>query len=365
MKNVFGNNITYTLFGESHGPYVGIVIDGLPAGLKVDEEYIEREMAKRRAGGSWSTSRREADIPQFVSGVKDGYTEGTPVAILIPNNNVHSADYADMQHLARPGHADYTAECKYDGFQDVRGGGHFSGRLTAAIVAAGAIVRQALEDKGILIGTHVRKLAGISDRKFENYHADIEKLNGKAFAVLDEEAGKKMAVAIEAAKSEGDSLGAVLETAVIGLEAGIGEPTFDSLEGVLAHGLFAVGGIKGVSFGAGFDLADMKGSQANDIFRMKDGEVIALPNNNGGINGGISNGMPIIINCAVKPTSSISMPQKTVDYKKMENAEICIQGRHDPVIAVRARAVVDAIVAMCLAEMLVQRYGYQWLRSEA
>ncbi len=364
MKNVFGNNITYTLFGESHGPYVGIVIDGLPAGLKVDEEYIEREMAKRRAGGSWSTSRREADIPQFVSGVRDGYTEGTPVAILIPNNNVRSADYADMEYLARPGHADYAAECKYDGFQDVRGGGHFSGRLTAAIVAAGAIVREALEEKGILIGTHISSLATISDRDFANYASDIKELNGKTFAVLDEEAEKKMIEAIEAAKADGDSLGAVLQTAVIGLEAGIGEPAFDSLESVIAHGLFAIGGIKGVSFGSGFQLAAMKGSQTNDAFRMADGKVVTVTNHNGGINGGISNGMPLIINCAVKPTSSISKTQETVDYKKMENAEISVKGRHDPIIAVRARAVVDAIIAMALAELLVQRYGYQWLRSE-
>ena len=364
MKNTFGNEITYTLFGESHGPCIGITIDGLCAGLRADEEYMKKELAKRRASGLYSTARNEEDVPVILSGVKAGFTEGTPVTIVIFNRNVKSDDYAEIREKARPSHADYAAEMKYLGFQDVNGGGHFSGRLTAPIVAGASLVRKALQEKGITVGTHIKSLAGIEDRGFNDLETDLRQLNEKNFAILDEEKGEEMKKAILAAREEKDSLGAVLETGVTGLMAGIGEPVFDSMESVIAHGLFAIGGIKGVEFGDGFALSSLKGSQANDGFHVENGRVITETNHNGGINGGISNGMPIIIRSAVKPTPSIGKRQKTINYKTMENTEIEITGRHDPCIAVRARAVVDSVVVMCLAELLVQRHGCLWLRND-
>lgn len=366
MKNTFGSNITYTIFGESHGSHIGIVVDGLPAGLKVDEAYIESEMNKRKAVSSISTPRREADVPEFISGVRNGYTEGTPVAIIIRNTNTRSSDYSKTSELARPGHADYTAEMKYLGFQDVAGGGHFSGRLTAPIVAAGAIIRKALEEKGIVIGTHIANLHGIKDDELdqERLTEQLEELNQKSFAVINEEVGKQMISEIEAARDRQDSVGGVLETFVTGMPAGIGEPTFDSIESVIAHAMFSIGAVKGIEFGKGFGFADLYGSEANDAFRMKDGKVVTSTNNNGGINGGISNGMPIVFRTVIKPTPSISQAQDTVNYKTMENEKLEITGRHDPAIIHRARAVVDAMTAIAIAEELTQRYGYMWLRGE-
>ncbi len=366
MKNTFGSNITYTLFGESHGSSIGMVIDGLPAGLRVDEEYIQNEMNKRKSSSSISTPRKEGDVPEFISGVKDGYTEGTPVAIIIKNTNTRSSDYSRTGELARPGHADYTAEMKYLGFQDISGGGHFSGRLTAPIVAAGAIIRMALEEKGIVIGTHISSLHGIRDDELDqnNLTGQLNELNGKQFPVINGDIGDEMISEIEKARDQLDSVGGILETAVVGMPAGIGEPTFDSLESVIAHAMFSIGAVKGIEFGKGFGFAELYGSQANDAFRMSDGKVTTETNNNGGINGGISNGMPIVFRTVIKPTPSISQPQQTVNFKKMEDEIIEIKGRHDPAIIHRARAVVDAMTAIALADELTQRYGYMWLRGE-
>lgn len=361
MKNTFGNNISITLFGESHGNAIGAVIDGLPAGIEVDEEFIASQLTLRRPVGKISTPRQEEDKFTILSGCFNGKTTGTALCIVIPNENTKSKDYSATYGKARPGHADYTAFTKYNGCEDYRGGGHFSGRVTAGIVAAGAIAIDALKKKGVYIGTHIKKCAGVSDRDFTDYEADIKALSDKAFAVLCENAESDMKANIEKAAADGDSVGGILSTAVIGVPAGVGEPWFDSLEGVLSHALFSIPGIKGVEFGAGFSCSDMRGSEMNDAYRIENGEVSTETNNNGGINGGISNGMPILFNCAVKPTPSISKEQNTVDFINNENTVLSTHGRHDPCIVHRARVVVDSITAIVLCDMLSQKFGTDWL----
>ena len=364
MKNTFGASVCLTLFGESHGSAVGCVIDGLAPGIRVDEDYIRAQLALRRPAGAISTSRREQDEFRILSGVKDGYTEGTPICIEIPNTSAHSADYGEMAVTARPGHADYTGYIKYRGYGDERGGGHFSGRLTAAVVAAGAIARKALADRGITLGTHIKRCAAVSDRNFGDISRDIEELNGEYFAVLDNGAGEKMQRRIESAAHDGDSVGGILESAVIGIPAGVGEPFFDTVEGVLSHALFAIPGIKGVEFGIGFGGCDLRGSEYNDALVSRGGVVSTLTNNNGGINGGITNGMPIIFRCAVKPTPSIFKEQQTVNFVTKENVTLSLRGRHDPAIIHRARAVVDAVTAFTLTDMLSARYGTDFFAGE-
>ncbi len=364
MKNTFGRNLAVTLFGESHGPAIGAVLDGLCPGLPVDEENIRRMLQLRQPGGAISTARQEKDAFEIVSGAVNGIATGTPLTILIRNRDTKSGDYAAMQALMRPGHADYPAQCKYHGYQDTRGGGHFSGRLTAALVAAGAICHSALQKKGICIGTHISRCAGIADRGFGDIHGDIQALSAKVFPVLDNAAGERMQAAILAAKAEGDSVGGVLETAITGLPAGVGEPWFDSFESILSHILFSVPGVKGVEFGDGFALADMRGSQANDPLRYAEGKVIATSNHNGGIGGGITSGMPVIFRCAVKPTPSIAKAQDTVDILSGENATLEIQGRHDPAIVHRARIVIDAVTAIAVYDMLAGRYGTDYFAKD-
>ena len=364
MKNTFGQHLAVTLFGESHGAAIGAVLDGLCPGTPVDEENIRRMLLLRQPGGAISTARKEKDLYEIISGTVNGIATGTPLTILIRNNDTKSADYSQMQALMRPGHADYPAQCKYHGYQDTRGGGHFSGRITAALVAAGAICHSALQAKGISIGTHISRCAGIPDRGFEDIAKDIAVLSDALFPVLDGAAGEAMQKAILQAKKEGDSVGGILETAIVGMPAGVGEPWFDTLESLLAHGLFSVPGIKGVEFGKGFELADMRGSQANDPMRMEADAVVTESNNAGGICGGISNGMPLIFSCAVKPTPSISVEQKTVDVLRGENASLSVKGRHDPAIIHRARAVVDAITALTLCDVLALRYGTDWLSGD-
>lgn len=364
MKNTFGNSVAVTLFGESHGPYIGAVVDGLAPGIPINHAYIVHMLTLRRPAGKISTARQERDPYQIISGVRNGKTTGTPLTILIPNENVQSGDYARMKTLARPSHADYTADCKYHGFQDFRGGGHFSGRITAALVAVGAICKCALEQKGIFIGTHVKKCAGVSDRDFADLSADIQALNEKTFAVLEEAGGKAMQQAILAAAGEGDSVGGILETAVIGVPAGVGEPWFDTVEGLLAHMLFSIPAVKGVEFGAGFGIADMRGSEANDPLRMENGNIIAKTNRSGGIIGGITNGMPIVFRTAIKPTPTIFKPQETVDFRAMTDAVLEPKGRHDPAIVHRARVVQDAAAAIVLCDALALRYGTDWLKGE-
>lgn len=361
MKNTFGNQITLTLFGESHGEAIGAVLDGLAPGIDVDFEEIKRLLSLRRPSGKISTARREADEFSIVSGVFGGKTTGTPLCIIIPNTDTRSKDYSEIIGRARPAHADYTANVKYNGFEDYRGGGHFSGRITAALVAAGGILLPALRKKGIYIGTHMKKCAGVSDRDFGDILSDIKALSDMTFPVLEGAAASEMRARIEEAAKDGDSVGGILETALIGLPAGVGEPWFDTLEGVLSHAIFSVPAIKGVEFGGGFALSDMRGSESNDPYRIVDGKVVTESNNQGGIGGGISNGMPLIIRSAVKPTPSIYKEQRTVDFINKENIDFTIKGRHDPCICHRARIVIDSVCALAVADMLATKYGTDYL----
>ena len=361
MKNTFGNNVTLTIFGESHGPSVGCVLDGIAPGIPVDEEKIKELLSLRRPSGKISTTRCETDEFVIQSGVFGGFTTGTPICIIIPNNDTRSSDYENVSHLARPSHADYTAHVKYRGFEDYRGGGHFSGRITAAIVAAAGILMPALNKKGIYIGTHIKNCGGLNDREFENYENDISTLLKLGFPVLDEDISVSMQSEIEKAKSEGDSIGGILETAIVGLEAGVGEPWFDTLEGLLSHALFSIPAVKGVEFGLGFGFGDKKGSEANDPFVSENGIVATVTNNSGGINGGISNGMPIVFRTAVRPTPTIGKEQQTIDYVNLNDGVIIGKGRHDPCIAHRARIVVDAVSALVIADALATKHGTDWL----
>ena len=361
MKNTIGNNFSITLFGESHGKAIGCVIDGIAPGIEVDEAFIASQMEKRNGINSISTPRREADKVEILSGVFEGKTTGTPVCLMIENGNTKSKDYSLIRYLARPGHADYTAECKYHGYQDYRGGGHFSGRITAPLVAAGAIAISALRKKGIYIGTHISECGNIKDRDFVCISDDIALLDSLDMPVLCDEKREQMLSYIESVKAEGDSTGGVLSTVVTGVPEGVGEPWFDTVEGMLAHALFSIPAVKGVEFGKGFGFAHMKGSQANDPFAVADGRTVTLTNNNGGINGGITNGMPISFRVAVKPTPSIYIKQKTVDMKNNEDAELEIKGRHDPAIIHRARVVADSVTALVLCDLLTTRFGTDYL----
>ena len=356
MSDTFGNTIKVTIYGESHGPEIGCVIEGLPAGLRVDTAVIDRCLTMRRPSGAISTARVETDPYVIGSGVSEGYTTGDTVRISIPNQNTRSGDYSEMASLARPSHADYAAYVKYHGENDVRGGGHFSGRITAAVVAAGAVLLPTLQAKGIRIGTHIAEIAGVKDRAFgagAELTKDLETLYTLDFAALDEAAGEAMREAILAAKADADSVGGILETAVTGLPVGVGEPFFDSVEGLLAHAMFAIPGIKGIEFGAGFGLAKMHGSEANDPFRMDGGRVVTTSNNAGGINGGLTNGMPVTFRCAVRPTPTIGKEQDTINFREMKDATLAAKGRHDPCIVHRVRAVVDAMTAIVIADLLV------------
>ena len=384
-KNTYGTSVAVTIFGESHGAAVGAVLDGIAPGIPVDPEWIRHQLSLRRPWGSISTGRRETDEFEILSGVFEERTTGTPICIVIRNQDTRSKDYAATRALARPGHADYTAYEKYHGFEDYRGGGHFSGRVTAGLVAAGAVALAALKGKGILVGTHIARCGGVADAGFADVDDgasvsagrsavltdqirllsdQIRSLSEKRFAVLDEQRGEEMQAVIRAAAEQGDSVGGILETAVAGLPAGVGEPWFDTLEGCLSHMLFSVPAVKGVEFGAGFDMADARGSEFNDPFRMENGEVRTRTNHNGGVNGGITNGMPVLFRCMVKPTPSIYRSQETVNFQEGKNAELQLQGRHDPAIVHRARVVVDSVTALVLCDLLALRFGTDWLRGE-
>lgn len=361
MKNTLGENFSVTIFGESHGPYIGVVLDGIAPGIDVNKDFINHQLDLRRPSGKISTKRVETDEFILASGVFNDKTTGTPLTILIPNSVQHSKDYEKTAALARPGHADYTANVKYHGFQDFRGGGHFSGRITAALVAAGGIIIPELEKKGIKIGTHIKSLGGIKDRNFEDYQKDIDFLSGTNFPVLDADKSDQMKTLAEKIAAEGDSVGGVLESVILGMPAGVGEPWFGTFESELSYALFSIPAIKGVQFGDGFDMVDSLGSEFNDSLQIVQdngkSKVITKTNHNGGINGGISNGMPILFRCAVKPTPSIYKTQDTIDMSKNENAKLSIQGRHDPAIIHRARIVVDSIASFVIYDALAGRFG--------
>ena len=359
MKNTFGTAVTLTLFGESHGEGIGCVLDGLAPGMEVDEKVISRALDKRRPAGAISTGRREPDEFCILSGVLNGRATGTPLCILIPNVAQRSSDYA-LNRAYRPGHADFTADMKYHGFQDVRGGGHFSGRITAPLVAAGAILRAALEKKGIVIGSHIAAIHGVKDAPFSGSDEELKTLENASFSTLSPEAGEKMQEEILLAKQKGDSVGGILETVVKGMPAGVGEPWFDTVEGLLSHAIFSIPAVKGISFGRGFDFAHLFGSEANDAFVNEGGEIRTRTNHNGGINGGITNGMPLVFRTVIKPTPTISAEQDTVDGKTLEAVRLSSGGRHDPCIVHRALIVQESVTALVLFDALTARFGTDW-----
>lgn len=361
MSNTIGKNIRISLFGESHGEAIGVMMDGLPSGIKIDMNFLNSMMDRRKAKGNISTQRKEEDQVKLISGVFEGKTTGAPLTILIENKNVQSKDYDSIKDFMRPSHADYTAHEKYYGYQDYRGGGHFSGRLTAPLVAVGAICMQILHDQDIEIGSHILSCQGICDDSFSTdekvLKKQIENMNQVYFACLNDQAKNQILEKIEEARKNQDSVGGIIESAILNVPVGIGDPTFDSLESVLSHALFSIGAIKGIEFGLGFDFANHTGSEVNDAIRYEEGRVITLSNNNGGINGGISNGMPIILRCAIKPTPSIFQMQQTINIQTKKNVEYSIVGRHDPAIFHRARVVIDSMIAITILDCLIERKG--------
>ena len=345
----------YSLFGESHGPAIGVVLQGVPSGLELDMDFIQSEMARRAPGKSpLATARNEKDAVRIISGAFEGRACGTPLCGIIENTDTRSRDYAATRWLARPGHADYTAHLRYHGFEDYRGGGHFSGRLTAPLVFAGAIAKLALRQKGIEVLAHIRQVAGIDDRPLNLASPDREALRAagkKIFPVLDDERGESMQKAILDARSDGDSVGGLLECVIFGMPAGTGSPDFDeNIETFLARHLFAVPAVKGLEFGLGFRFATLRGSETNDSF-IPGNPIATRTNNNGGINGGIANGMPVVFTVVIKPTPSISREQDTVDMNTGEAAKLIISGRHDPCILSRAVPVIEAAAALAVSSV--------------
>ena len=357
MSSEFGNILRVSVFGQSHGKAVGVVVDGLPAGEAIDLEELQRFLDRRRPGtGPLSTARKENDVPEFLSGLEGGKTCGAPLCAVIKNADQHSKDYGELADKPRPGHADFTAWAKWGGRADMRGGGHFSGRLTAPLCVAGGIAKQILARRGIFVGAHLASVAGICDRPFPLYPtaALFSEIAAKPFPVLDEAAGERMRAAILEAKNDLDSVGGVIECAAAGLPAGLGDPMFGGVENRLAAALFGIPAVKGVEFGEGFRAAELRGSENNDPFTVEDGEIRAETNRAGGILGGITTGMPLVLRAAVKPTPSIGRPQKTVRLSAMEAAELTVHGRHDPCVAHRAVPVAEAVTAAVLLDMLLE-----------
>lgn len=353
MSSTYGENLKLSIFGQSHGPAVGMTLDGVPAGLAVDMEALLAFLSRRAPGqNAWSTPRKEGDLPEFLSGLSNGFTCGAPIAAVIRNTNTRSGDYADLADRPRPGHADYTAQVKYGGFQDTAGGGHFSGRLTAPLCIAGGLCRQWLGEMGIGVHARIFSIAGILDSPIDEVSPQVDQI-GQDFPVLDRAAGEKMREAIADAKNAGDSVGGIVECVVTGLPAGIGEPMFGGLEGRIAQIVYGIPAVKGLEFGAGFGAARMRGSEHNDGFTVADGAVRTLTNHAGGILGGISSGMPLIFRAAFKPTPSIALPQQTVSLSRMEPAPLEIQGRHDPCIVPRAVPVVEAAAAIAIYDSIL------------
>ena len=353
MSSMYGENLRMSVFGQSHAPAIGMTLDGIPAGLPVDMAALQAFLARRAPGqNGFSTTRKEADTPEFLCGISDGFTCGAPVTAIIRNTNTRSGDYDNLRDCPRPGHADYTAQIKYGGYQDAAGGGHFSGRLTAPICIAGGLCIQWLAQKGIRVGAHIASIAGISDMPFDMTDPQIDAV-GKEFPVLDTEAGEAMGNAILEAKSAGDSVGGVIECAVTGLPAGLGDPMFDGVENRIAGVVFGIPAVKGLEFGLGFGLSAMRGSLSNDPFIMSNGEVRTATNNCGGILGGITDGMPLIFRAAVKPTPSIATCQRSVSLSQKAEQELIVKGRHDPCIVPRAVPVIEAAAAIAVMDMIL------------
>lgn len=356
MSGMWGSKIKLSIFGESHGNAIGITIDGLPAGFSIDMDKIMMEMARRAPGkSSLSTPRKESDIPEILSGYFEGKTTGTPLCAIIRNSNTKSKDYSKLKDVMRPGHADYTGAIRYKGFNDYRGGGHFSGRITAPLVFAGAICKQILEVKGIIVSAHINSIGKIKDCSFLESDISDELLNSfkeKELPLINTKLEDEMRQEILSARSSGDSIGGTIECAILGVSPGIGDPFFDSVESTLAHLMFSVPAVKGIEFGKGFDISKMRGLEANDEYYLENGNIKTKTNNNGGILGGITNGMPIIFNVAIKPTASIFKEQNTVNIVTMEETTLCIEGRHDPCIVQRALPVIEAVAAIGITELM-------------
>jgi chorismate synthase len=357
MSSTYGKNIKVSVFGQSHSAAIGVNIDGLPAGERIDTEELMRFMSRRAPGNAaYSTKRREPDVPEILCGVVDSVTCGAPLCAVIRNTDQHSSDYNNILETPRPAHADYTAEVRYGGHQDVRGGGHFSGRLTAPLCIAGGICLQILRRRGITVAAHISSIAGIKDTSFDPVSFDditAKRLEDKTFPTLDDDAGAKMRDAIEAARLKADSVGGVIECAVSGMPAGVGAPMFDGMENRIAAALFAVPAVKGVEFGAGFAAAEMRGSENNDPFTVEDGRVRTVTNNHGGILGGITSGMPIVLRAAFKPTPSIGTEQQSINVKTLTPQRLTVRGRHDPCVVVRAVPVVEAVCAIAVLDALM------------
>jgi chorismate synthase len=350
----FGRDFRFTVFGESHGEYVGVLIDGCPAGTAISEGEVQRELERRRPGKGGASARKEEDQVRLISGIFNGRANGGPIVAIIANKDVDSLWYARNRSIPRPGHADYTARIKYAGFNDWRGGGFFSGRMTAGIVVAGALAKKLLVAKGVRVMAHLVQMGGVRAGG-DVTDKDIEELAARSPVwCASSEGSERMAAELKKIAAMGDSLGGVVECRVLGVPAGVGEPLFDSAESVISHGLFSIPAVKGLEFGGGFGLSGMKGSEANDEFCIKDGAISAKTNNCGGILGGITDGMPLRIRVAFKPTPSIGRAQKSVDLSKMEEVEVRIEGRHDPCVAVRAVPVVEAMVAACIADLMIR-----------
>jgi len=359
MASVYGTKLKLSVFGESHGDAIGVVIDGFPSGLKLDLDYISSFMKRRAPGGNFSTKRTEPDIPRIVSGISDGYTNGYPICAVIENTNQHSASYQDKMTVPRPNHADFAAAIKYGEHTELHGGGHFSGRLTAPLVFAGTLCSLYLKTKGVEIAAHIKQILNVTDTPFPgDITADtLRELKSNSFPTLDPTAAEAFATIINSARDKGDSIGAKIECAAVGLETALGEHMFESVEAEISQMMFAVPAIKGIEFGAGFDFCHLYGSEANDSYEYKDGKVVTKTNNCGGIVGGMTTGMPVIFSVAIKPTPSIFLEQDSVDLANKCDTKLSIKGRHDPCIAVRAVPVIEACTAVALTQLYLKNEG--------
>lgn len=363
MSSVWGNKIKISLFGESHGEAIGVVINNLPPGIQLNFDYIKEQMNRRKPGRKEiSTSRIEGDEYQILSGYFEGRTTGSPLCAIIYNENAKSKDYSILKDKMRPGHSDYPAFIKYQGFNDYRGGGHFSGRITAPLLFAGAIAMQLLEGKDIYIGSRIKSIFNIEDNGIRGIDKNLlDRLKGMEFPVINSEKSKEMKNTILHAKEKGNSVGGIVETYILNLGAGYGEPFFDSVESRLSHMIFSIPAVKGIEFGLGFDITRIYGSQAKDEYVIQDDKIYTKSNNNGGILGGITNGMPIVFRTAIKPTPSIYLEQETINIKDRKNVSLQIQGRHDPCIVPRVLPVIEGAAALVVLDLILEREGELWI----
>ena len=353
MSSTYGENLKLTIFGQSHGPAIGMTLDGIPAGLPVNFDELQAFLNRRAPGqNNWSTPRKEEDRPEFLAGVLDGFTCGAPIAAVIHNTNTRSGDYANLKDCPRPGHADYTAQIKYGGFQDAAGGGHFSGRLTAPLCIAGGLCKQWLAEQGIRIAARIAAIAGVTDIESDTLNPPLD-LIGTDFPVLSPDAGQRMRDRSAEVRMECDSVGGIIECCITGVPAGLGEPMFGGVESRIAQIVYGIPAVKSVEFGIGREASELRGSQCNDAFTVKNGKISTLTNHAGGILGGITNGMPVIFRAAIKPTPSISRPQQSVSLSKAQQQELVVKGRHDPCIVPRAVPVIEAAAAIAMFDLIL------------